>query len=100
MMFDSPIVGNGDVGITFGGPPEHTYFFGSSNSFWSANSVVDARPDYGAKPGGAESYTQVRIGDFQLEIPELASNSTYAAAQDLWQCLHDLPYQTPLSRKN
>lgn len=92
MMFDSPIVGNGDVGITFGGPPEHTTFYGSSNSFWSANSVVDARPDYGAKPGGAESYTQVRIGDFQLEIPALASNASYAAAQDLWRATVNATY--------
>jgi hypothetical protein len=61
MMFDSPIVANGDAGLTFGGPPEHTTFYASSNSFWSANQVVDAPPQYAQHPGGAESYTQVRI---------------------------------------
>lgn len=35
-----------------------------------------------SRPGGAESYTQVRIGDVQLSIPALAT-AGYAAAQDL-----------------
>ncbi len=94
-MFDSPIVGNGDAGITFGGPPSQTTFYASSNSFWSANSVVDARPDFSEKPGGAESYTQVRIGDWSLEVPALASNSSYAAVQDLWRATVNATYSNP-----
>ena len=75
-MFDSPIVANGDVGMTFGGKPEATRFYVSSNSFWSANGVVDSRPDFQQKPGGAESYTQLRIGDVLLSVPALAGGHT------------------------
>eukprot|EP01052_Picozoa_sp_SAG31_P001663 SAG31_NODE_56_length_29726_cov_41.443312_13_plen_163_part_00 len=110
MMFDSPIVGNGDAGMTFGNPshatkpqcnvtpkpcgshpgvfycpsnpapgqcdrghassPSHTTFWISSNSFWSSNQNVDARPNYNSKPGGSESYTQV-ISYFLVFVPTM-----------------------------
>ena len=94
MMFDSPIVGNGDVGVTFGGPPSMTTFYASSNSFWSANQQVDARPSFSAKPGGAESYTQVRIGDVKLAVPAL-QNATYHATQDLYRATINATYTAP-----
>ena len=94
MMFDSPIVGNGDAGITFGGPPNATTFYAASNSFWSANQQVDARPNFQQKPGGAESYTQVRHGDFRLSVPSLRG-AEYAAAQDLYRATVNATYTAP-----
>ena len=93
-MFDSPIVGNGDAGVTFGGPPSLTTFYASSNSFWSSNQQVDARPNFNSKPGGSESYTQVRIGDVKLAVPALA-NATYHAAQDLYRATINATYASP-----
>ena len=93
MMFDSPIVANGDAGVTFGGPPSLTTFYASSNSFWSANQNVDARPNFQDKPGGSESYTQVRVGDFKLGVPSLNGTAvTYAAAQDLYRATVNATY--------
>ena len=88
MMFDSPLVGNGDAGMTFGGLPNSTVFYLSSNQFWSADSHVDNPPMSGTNVThqlGAESYTQVRIGDITLTAPALTAGTTrYGASQELY----------------
>ncbi|MBI9015837.1 MAG: hypothetical protein JEZ07_01115 [Phycisphaerae bacterium] len=35
---DSPLMGNGDIGVTFGGSPEHLCFYLSKNDFWRLQS--------------------------------------------------------------
>ena len=87
----SPVIGNGDVGVSFCGAANHTTFFLAANSFWAPNVAVDARPSalaavkpgMGAPPGGAESYVTARIGDISLLVPALSA-SKYDASQDLY----------------
>ena len=82
----SPLIGNGDVGVTFCGPANHTTFFLASNSFWAPNVDVDGRPSQltapkpgmGSPPGGQESYVTQRIGDLSLLVPALSQSSSYA----------------------
>ena len=70
---DSPLAGNGDLGLTFCGPPSHTTFHLASNSFWNSNSHVDARPSL--KEIGPPPYTQIPIGSLEMLVPELSDDS-------------------------
>ena len=65
-VIDGPILGNGDVGIAVGGPPEKQRFYIGKNDFWSRQ----------ASP--------MTVGGIELSIPEL-SGASYREEQDLLQ---------------
>ena len=64
-VVDGPILGNGDVGVTIGGPPEDQQFFLGKNDLWSES---------------LGSY--VTVGGIGINIPELAGSS-YRPEQDI-----------------
>ncbi len=65
-VVDGPILGNGDVGIAVGGPPEKQRFYIGKNDFWS------------------QQASPMTVGGIELSIPEL-SGATYREEQDLLQ---------------
>lgn len=65
-VVDGPILGNGDVGVAIGGPPEDQRFYIGKNDFWSE--VVQ---------------NPMTVGGVQLSIPALAGAS-YREEEDLY----------------
>ena len=65
-VVDGPILGNGDLGIALGGPPEEQRWYFGKNDFWS----LQASP--------------MSVGGMALSIPELAG-ATYRQEQDIAQ---------------
>ena len=63
-VVDGPILGNGDLGIAIGGPPEEQSFYFGKNDFWSQQQVV------------------LSVGGLKLKIPDLAGAS-YRQEQDI-----------------
>ncbi len=63
-VVDGPILGNGDVGVALGGPPEQQRFYIGKNDFWS------------------QQASPMTVGGMQLTMPDL-SGATYREEQDL-----------------
>jgi hypothetical protein len=63
-VVDGPIVGNGDLGLVAGGPPELQRFYFGKNDFWSRQRVT------------------MSVGGLELRMPELAG-ATYRQEQDM-----------------
>ncbi len=63
-VVDGPILGNGDLGIAIGGPPEQQRFYMGKNDFWS----------HQAGP--------LSVGGLRLDIPDL-EGASYRQEQDL-----------------
>jgi hypothetical protein len=63
-VVDGPILGNGDLGIAIGGPPEEQRFYFGKNDFWS------------------QQESPMSVGGLALSIPDLAGAS-YRQEQDL-----------------
>jgi alpha-L-fucosidase 2 len=63
-VVDGPIMGNGDVGIAMGGPPEQQRFYIGKNDFWSQQAFP------------------LTIGGMQLTMPGL-SGASYLEEEDL-----------------
>jgi len=66
-MPDGPLLGNGDVGVTLGGPPEAQVFYLGKNDFWTR------------RPGDAKV---INVGRVELSIPAL-QGASYRQEQDL-----------------
>jgi hypothetical protein len=64
-VVDGPIMGNGDVGVAMGGPPEQQRFYMGKNDFWSKQ----------ASP--------MTVGGVQLTIPGLR-DASYREEEDLF----------------
>lgn len=64
-VVDGPILGNGDLGVTIGGPPELQRFFISKNDFWKTKFVY---PNAGPAP----------IGGIDISIPALRGGQYHA----------------------
>ncbi len=64
-VVDGPIMGNGDVGVAIGGPPEQQRFYIGKNDFWSKQ----------ASP--------LTVGGVQLTIPGL-DGASYREEEDLF----------------
>jgi alpha-L-fucosidase 2 len=64
-VVDGPILGNGDVGVAIGGPPEDLRFYIGKNDFWS------------------QQASPMTVGGVQLSIPAL-NGATYREEQDLF----------------
>lgn len=64
---DAPLAGNGDIGLTFGGTPEHLKLYFGKNDFWRA---------YPVYPGGGIAFP----GGLDIKINAL-SNASYHAEQ-------------------
>jgi hypothetical protein len=63
-VVDGPIMGNGDVGIAIGGPPEQQRFYIGKNDFWS------------------QQASPMTVGGIQLTMPGL-SGASYLEDEDL-----------------
>ncbi len=63
---DAPLAGNGDIGLTFGGTPDHLRLYLGKNDFWRA---------YPVYPGGGIAFP----GALDIESAELKDASYYAA---------------------
>ncbi len=63
-VVDGPILGNGDLGVALGGPPEDQRFYFGKNDFWS------------------QQQSPMSVGGVALSIPDLAG-ATYRQEQDL-----------------
>jgi alpha-L-fucosidase 2 len=63
-VVDGPIMGNGDVGIAMGGPPEQQRFYIGKNDFWSQQAFP------------------LTVGGMQLTMPGL-SGASYLEEEDL-----------------
>ena len=63
-VVDGPILGNGDLGVALGGPPEDQRFYFGKNDFWS------------------QQQSPMSVGGVALSIPDLAGAS-YRQEQDL-----------------
>jgi hypothetical protein len=63
-VVDGPILGNGDLGVAIGGPPEEQSFYFGKNDFWTQQESV------------------LSVGGLTLRMPELAGAS-YRQEQDL-----------------
>ena len=68
-VVDGPIMGNGDLGVAIGGPPELQRFYISKNDFWKTKVVY---PNSGPAP----------IGGIDISIPALGGGQ-YHAEQSL-----------------
>ncbi len=66
-MPDGPLLGNGDVGVALGGPPEAQRFYLGKNDFWRRNDA-----------------SVITVGSIGLAIPELRG-AGYRQEQDLAQ---------------
>ena len=66
---DAPLLGNGDLGVLIGGPPEKQQFFLSKNDFWRPQPYFPW-------------FTPALAGAIDLEIPSL-QGATYKAVQDI-----------------
>jgi len=64
-VVDGPILGNGDVGVAIGGPPEQQQFYLGKNDFWS------------------QQASPMTVGGIQLNIPGL-SDAIYREEEDLF----------------
>ncbi len=62
---DAPLAGNGDIGLTFGGTPEHLKLYFGKNDFWRA---------YPVYPGGGIAFP----GGLDVIIKQLNGASYYA----------------------
>lgn len=62
---DAPLAGNGDIGLTFGGTPEHLKLYFGKNDFWRA---------YPVYPGGGIAFP----GGLDIKISALSNASYYA----------------------
>ncbi|MRG44740.1 trehalose hydrolase [Chitinophaga sp. SYP-B3965] len=62
---DAPLAGNGDIGLTFGGTPEHLKLYIGKNDFWRA---------YPVYPGGGIAFP----GGLDIIINELKDAQYYA----------------------
>jgi hypothetical protein len=62
---DAPLAGNGDIGLTFGGTPNHLQLFFGKNDFWRA---------YPVYPGGGIALP----GGLDMVIPALEDAGYYA----------------------
>lgn len=65
-MPDGPLAGNGDIGLTMGGSPDHLTFYLGKNDFWRAYPVY---PGGGiALPGGLDvSFTALKGASYYAE---------------------------------
>ena len=66
---DGPVIGNGDVGIVFGGNPEDQYFYLSKNDIWKAKNGY---------PDGGVFY----IGTLKIKS-DVLKNAPYYAGQQI-----------------
>lgn len=66
---DGPVIGNGDVGIVFGGKPDDQYFYLSKNDIWKAKNGY---------PDGGVCY----IGTFRIKS-DVLKNASYHAEQQI-----------------
>ena len=64
-MPDGPLLGNGDLGVVQGGPPEALTFYLGKNDFW-----------------GIKTQAPMAVGQLHLGFPQLAGGS-FRTAQDL-----------------
>ncbi|SIN74342.1 glycosyl hydrolase family 95 catalytic domain-containing protein [Chitinophaga niabensis] len=62
---DAPLAGNGDIGLTFGGTPDHMKLYFGKNDFWRA---------YPVYPGGGIAFP----GGLDIRIKALSNASYYA----------------------
>ena len=65
-VVDGPIMGNGDVGVAIGGPPEQQSFYIGKNDFWN------------------QQASPLTVGGIELTIPSLRGAS-YREEEDLFQ---------------
>lgn len=70
-VVDGPLMGNGDLGVTLGGPPEALTFYLSKNDFWRATSRY---PQGSPKP----------IGTLKISSASL-KGAAYHVLQRLWE---------------
>ncbi len=70
-VVDGPLMGNGDLGVVLGGPPEALTFYVSKNDFWRA---ISRYPEGSPKP----------IGTLKIAWPELRGG-TYQVRQRLFE---------------
>jgi alpha-L-fucosidase 2 len=66
-MPDGPLLGNGDIGVVLGGPPEAQVFYIGKNDFWTRH-LADAKV--------------IAVGRLELNIPALRG-ANYRQEQDL-----------------
>ena len=64
-VVDGPIMGNGDVGVAVGGPPEQQRFYIGKNDFWS------------------QKASPMTVGGIQLSMPGL-SGASYLQEEDIF----------------
>ncbi|MEI8372843.1 MAG: hypothetical protein WCJ35_08420 [Planctomycetota bacterium] len=70
---DGPLLGNGDLGVVIGGPPEAQHFYISKADFW--------RFQGGHRKGGGHPF-----GSLDIKIPALAGG-TYLVEQELYPAI-------------
>lgn len=75
-VVDGPILGNGDVGVVIGGPPDDLRFYIGKNDFWS------------------QQASPMTVGGVQLSIPSL-KNATYRVEEDLFRAEARGTFSTP-----
>ena len=63
-VVDGPILGNGDVGVAIGGPPDHLQFYIGKNDFWS------------------QQASPMTVGGIDLNIPAL-NGASYREEEDI-----------------
>ena len=88
---DAPLLGNGDVGVSIGGPPDEITFYVCKNDFW-VQAHVGETPEQRMErllshDGDRERRTGARIiplGYVDLQIPGVAG-AKYHAEQDLYK---------------
>jgi hypothetical protein len=63
-VVDGPILGNGDVGVVVGGPPDHVQFYIGKNDFWS------------------QQASPMTVGGMDLDMPGL-HGASYREEEDI-----------------
>ncbi|OCT15171.1 hypothetical protein A8709_13790 [Paenibacillus pectinilyticus] len=85
-MPDSPLLGNGDVGVTIGGNPEEQIFYMGKNDFWAQPSLGETeeqRRDRLLNEDGRRTGAHIMtVGQITLQIPKLAG-AEYLQEQDI-----------------
>ena len=88
---DGPFIGNGDLGVTWGGPPERSIQYVSQKSFWTGAFFL----------GGSHSlqrrWGMLLAATVTWEMPGLAG-ANYSASMDLWRSEVNLTFASGRKR--